>query len=260
MCPDDRQPLRVCGSDGFCWSRTESLRDALGAHVVGRDQRDKPGDRSRLVGPVPDRRSGLGRVPVSPVRPDQGPAQLGLGMTSRACEIRGRPAAPGEDHETCLADKVLAALLGSEDERTELIGSPTSDPLLDHGSGIRDGRHGLSVQPSHYLVVGEQLEEVFCILRCPGTETEPVREEAHRLPGVVTSHADTLLRSTGPVFRNDPERVGVPRSALWFRSPVRMPDDLPEVAIRIAEVAGVDPPWSVVGGRDASARGLGLFQ
>jgi len=35
-----------------------------------------------------------------------------------------------------------------------------------------------------------------------------------------------------------------------LRGSVRMPDDLPEVAVRITEVAGVDPPGSLVGRRD----------
>jgi hypothetical protein len=34
-----------------------------------------------------------------------------------------------------------------------------------------------------------------------------------------------------------------------------VPDDLPKVAVRIAEVAGVDPPRSVVGWCDCRARG-----
>jgi hypothetical protein len=137
MSPDNRRPLRMCRSDGFCRYRAESLRDALGADVVG--QRDKLVDGSILVRPVPDGCGRLGRVPVSPVRPYQGPAKLGLSMTSRAGESRGRPAARVEDHETRLADNSPVAPFGLEDERPEPIGSPTADPFIDQGSGLLNG-------------------------------------------------------------------------------------------------------------------------
>ncbi len=44
------------------------------------------------------------------------------------------------------------------------------------------------------------------------------------------------------------------------RDSVRIPDDLPEVAVGIAEVAGVDPPWSIVRCCDGGAGGLGFLQ
>jgi hypothetical protein len=104
MSPDDRLPLRICGRDGLCRRRTESLRDTLGADVVRRDQGDKLADGSTLICPPPDACGCLGRISVSPVGASQGPAELGLSMTSRGCPGRGRPVARVEDHETSLAD------------------------------------------------------------------------------------------------------------------------------------------------------------
>src|SRR5919202_190573 len=119
MCPDDRRTLRMCGRDGCCWDRTESFRDALGADVVGRDQRDKPVDVRTLMCPVANGCGCLGRVSVSPVRPRQGPAKLGLSMTSCLCPGRGRPVAGVEDHEPSVADHLPVGCRGLEDERTK---------------------------------------------------------------------------------------------------------------------------------------------
>ena len=89
MSPDDRLPLRICGRDGLCRRRTESLRDTLGANVVWRDQRDKLADGSTLICPLPDPCGCLGRISVSPVGGSQGPAKLGLSMTSRGAQVEG---------------------------------------------------------------------------------------------------------------------------------------------------------------------------
>src|SRR5262245_36659043 len=115
MSPDDRRPLRICGRDGFRRYRTKPLRDALGPDVAGRDQRDKLVNGSMLMCPVPDSCGCLGRIPVSPVRPYQGPAKLGLSMTLGECPGRGCPAARVEDHETGLADNLPPGPLGLQD-------------------------------------------------------------------------------------------------------------------------------------------------
>src|ERR671935_1571170 len=106
MSPDDRLPLRIQRRDSFYRNRTESPRDALRADVVGRDQRNEPVDGSTLMCPVPDGCGCFGRISVAPVRPYQGPAKLGLSMTSCACPSRARPAAFVEDHETGLAEQL----------------------------------------------------------------------------------------------------------------------------------------------------------
>src|SRR5512133_4177861 len=137
--PDDRPPLRICGRDGLRRHRTESFRDALGADVVGRDQRDKPVDLSTLMCPVANGCGCLGRIAMSPVRPRQGPAKLGLSMTPCLYPSRRRPAAYVEDHEPSLADHLLAARRRLQNERTKPVGSPTADHLfLDHGSDLLD--------------------------------------------------------------------------------------------------------------------------
>ena len=134
MSPDDRLPPRMQRSDGFSWYRTKSFRDALGADVVGRDQRDQPVDGLRLVCPVSDGCGCFGRISVAPVRPYQGPAKLGLSVTPCACPGRRRPAACIEDHQTGLADHLPVVGRGLKNERTEPVGSPTGDPCFDHGS------------------------------------------------------------------------------------------------------------------------------
>ena len=82
--------------------------------------------------------------------------------------------------------------------------APAAYTFLDQGSGVLDGRDGLSVQPCHDLIVAEEVVESLEILRCPRTKTQPVRIEAQQLSGVVTSHPQTLLRPPGPVFGSDP--------------------------------------------------------
>ena len=124
MSPDDRLPPRICGRDGLCRRRTESLRDTLGADVVRRDQRDKLADGSTLICPLPDACGCLGRISVSPVGASQGPAKLGLSMTSRGCPGRGRPVARVEDHETSLADHLPVGPPGYKNEGT--------DPMVLH--------------------------------------------------------------------------------------------------------------------------------
>src|SRR5262245_58360736 len=104
MFPDDRLAARIGRRYGFCSYRTQSLRDTLRADVVRRNQRDEPIDGSELVGPVPDCCGRFGCVSVAPVRPYQGPAKLGLSMTSCLCPGRGGPAARVEDHEAGLTD------------------------------------------------------------------------------------------------------------------------------------------------------------
>src|SRR6476661_10747104 len=136
MYPDDRRPPRIYWRDGFCLSGTESLRDALGADVVGRDQRDEPVDLWTLICPVANGRGCLGRISVSPVRPRQGPAKLGLSMTSGARPGRGRPVACIEDHEPSLADHLPVGCHGLENEGAKPICSPTADHSFDHGSNL----------------------------------------------------------------------------------------------------------------------------
>src|SRR5919204_5511803 len=193
MSPDDRLPLRIQRRDGFCRYRTESLRDALRADVVGRDQRDKPVNGSTLMCPVPDGCGCFGRISAAPVRPYQGPAKLGLSMTSCICPTRGRPAACVEDHETGLADHLPVGRRGLENERTEPVASPTADPGFDHGSGFLEPRDGFFAQSMHDLRVREQVVQGFRILRSRRAQAKPVRVEAELLPGrAVMSHAVTL--------------------------------------------------------------------
>src|SRR5262245_3014723 len=139
MSPDDGLPPRISGRDGFCRCRTEFLRDALGADVVGRDQRDKPADGPGLTRPVSYRDGRLGCISVSPVRPDHGPAKLGLSMTSCLCPSRGRPAARVEDHEAGLTDDLLVGSRCLENERPKPVASPTPDHPFDHRSNVLDG-------------------------------------------------------------------------------------------------------------------------
>src|SRR5436190_15738940 len=111
---------------------------------------------------------------------------------------------------------------------------------------------------------------------------------ARRARAIAQTYSGAANQATeawvGPAFRNDarvrcaalPELrwLGLARgfafgarlsehrgvSAARFRNPVRVPDDLPKVAIMIAEVAGVDPPRSVVGWCDRGARGSRVLQ
>jgi hypothetical protein len=110
----------MCGRDGFCRHRTESFRDALGPDVVRRDRGDKPVDLWTLMCPVANGCGCLGRISLSPVCPRQGPAKLGLSMTSCLCPSRGRPVACVEDHEPSLADHLRVGCRGLENERTDL--------------------------------------------------------------------------------------------------------------------------------------------
>ena len=143
MSPDDRLPLRVCGRDGFRRYRAKSLRNLLGADVVGRDQRDKPVDASTSMCPVPNGCRCFGRISMSPVRSRQRPAKLGLSMTSRLAQSRGRPVARVEDHETSLAHQ-LSIRGGLENKRTKPVGSPTADHRsFDHASDVLDREDGL---------------------------------------------------------------------------------------------------------------------
>jgi hypothetical protein len=71
-------------------------------------------------------------------------------------------------------------------------------------------RWALSVKPTHDLLVSEQVVETLRIMRGWRSEAEPVRVEAQLLPGGVTSHAETLLRS--------PARVCGKCPLSWWRS------------------------------------------
>src|SRR4030095_2610765 len=123
----------------------EFLPRAWGAAVVGRDQRDEPVDVWTLMCPVANGCGCLGRISVSPVRPRQGPTELGLSMTSCLCPSRGRPVGCVEDHEPSLADHLRVGCRGLENERTEPVGSPTADhPFFDHGSDLLARCGGLS--------------------------------------------------------------------------------------------------------------------
>jgi hypothetical protein len=168
MPPNDCFPLRMYRGDGFRRYRTESLRHSLRADVVGRNQRDKPFDGSTLVGPFPDRRGCFGRISVAPVRPYQGPAKLGLTMTSCASPGRGCPAACIEDHETGLADHLPAGGRGLNNEGTEPVRSPSVDPLLDDGSCFLGCRDGLFAQAMHDVGVREQVVKSVRVPRSRG--------------------------------------------------------------------------------------------
>src|ERR1041384_2795937 len=104
MPPDDRLPARIQRGDGFCRDGAEPLRDSLRAEIVRRDERNEPCDGSMLVRPLPYCRGSFGRVAAAPVRPEQGPPELGLRMTSCVGPGRGRPVARVEDHEAGLTD------------------------------------------------------------------------------------------------------------------------------------------------------------
>jgi len=196
MSPDDRLPPRMCGRDGFGRHSAQSFRDALGADVVRRDQRDKPVDVPTLMCPVTNGRGRFGRISVSPVRPHQGPAKLGLGMTSGPFPRRGRPAARVEDHETSLADH-LPVGRSLENERTQPVGTPTADhPFFDHGSDIRERRDGLFAQAPHDLRVREQVIQSLRVRRSWHAEAKPVRVEADVPRRGRISHAGTLARAT----------------------------------------------------------------
>src|SRR3954452_16305029 len=191
--PDDGFPLRVRGRDGLGGLRAEPLRDALGADVVGRDQRDEQVDGSRLVRPTADGYGGLGRISVTPVRPDQGPTELRLSMTSRRCPRRGHPAARVEDHQTGLADDAPARPRGFENERTDAVSSPRADSSFDHRSGLLQRGDGLSVQAAHDHRVCEEVVQSLRISRSWRAETKPPRVDADLLPGPgVINHGETV--------------------------------------------------------------------
>jgi hypothetical protein len=157
MFPNDCPPPRMYRGDRFCRYRAESLRDSLRADVVGRDQRDKPFDRSTLVRPFPDGRGCFGRISMAPVGPYQGPSKLGLTMTSCVSPGRGRPAARIENHETGLADHLPVGGRGLNNEGTEPVPSPSADPLLDDGSRFLGYRDRLLAQAMHDVGVREQV-------------------------------------------------------------------------------------------------------
>jgi hypothetical protein len=200
MSPDDRLPFRMQRRDGFCGYRTESFCDALRTDVVGRDQRDQPVDGSGFVCPGPDGCGCFGRISVAPVHAYQGPAELGLSVTSCVCPGRGRPAACVEDHQTGLPDHLSVGRRGLENERTQPVSSPTANPSFDHGSGFLERRNGCFAQAVHNLRVREQLVQGLRILRSWRAEAKPVRVEAELLPRRdVMSQAETLA---GTCVRN----------------------------------------------------------
>jgi hypothetical protein len=195
MPPDDRRPPRICGRNGFSRHRTESLRDALGANVVRRDQRDEPVDLWTPICPVANGCGCLGRISLSPVRPRQGPAKLGLSITSGACPSRRRPVACVKDHEPSLADHLPVGCRGLENERAKPIGSPTADHSFDHGSDFLDRRDGLFAQALHDLRVREQLVQMLRILGAWHAQAEPLRIKAEFPGRGLLSHARDASRS-----------------------------------------------------------------
>jgi len=205
MSPHDCLSPRICRNDGFCRYGTESLGHSLRADVAGRDQRDELFDGSKLVRPLPDCRDCFGRVSVAPVRPYQGPPELGLGMTSRVAPGRGCPAACVEDHETGLADHPPVGGRGLDDERTESVRSPGADPFFDDSSCLLVSRDGLLAQAMHDVGVLEQVVESVRIPRSRRAQAKPVRVEAQPLPGrgvISASHCQPRARpcpaSRGP--------------------------------------------------------------
>jgi hypothetical protein len=205
MSPNDCPPPRMCRGDRFCRYRTESLRYLLRADIVGRDQRDKPFDRSTLVRPFPDGRGCFGRISMAPVRPYQGPSKLGLTITSCVSPGRGRPAACIENHETGLADHLPVGSRGLNNEGTQPVRSPSGDPLLDDGSCFLGCRDSLFAQTIHDVGVREQVVKSVRVPRSRRAQAKPVRVEVEFLPGRgVMSHAEDASRSLqtplGPVF------------------------------------------------------------
>ncbi len=183
MSPDDRLRPRISRCHGFCRSRAKSFRHTLRADVVGPDERDKPIDGTALMCPGADGCRGVGRISIAPVRPYQGPAKLGLSMTSRVCQSRGRPAACVEDHETRLADHPPVGRGGLENERTEPVGAPGADCFFDHGSRFLEPRDRFLAQAAHDLRVCKQVVQSLRIPSSRRTKAEPVRMEAEPLPG-----------------------------------------------------------------------------
>lgn len=134
----------------------------------------------------------LGRISETPMRPYQGPAELGLSVASRACPSRGRPAARVEDHQARLADPPTVSS-GLENERTESVGSPTVHPSFDHGSRLVELGDGFSVQAVHDHRIREQLVHGLRILGSWRAQAEPFGAEADLFPGRdVMSHAGTV--------------------------------------------------------------------
>ena len=106
--------------------------------------------------PFPDGRGRFGRISAAPVRPHQGPAKLGLTMSSCVRPGRGRPAACIEDHQTGLADNLPVGSRGLDNERPSpsVLQPPIPSSMVAHVVELRDR---FSVRAVHDHRIREQL-------------------------------------------------------------------------------------------------------
>src|SRR5262249_29722375 len=102
----------------------------------------------------------------------------------------------------------------------------------------------LACFPPHWARARSRIEAVLPLWNGWATTTTASVAAARR-PATTTS----VLTTYGPYLSG----VDAARS----RDSAGVPDDLPEMAVGVAEVAGIDPPGPVVRRRDARARGRG---
>ena len=141
MRPDHRLPPRRQRDDGFCRYRTESFRDSLRAGVLGEiSETSRSKDRDSCA--QSDGRGCFGRVSVAPVRPYQGPAELGLSVPSRVRqheEQRQQSAeqrAPGRAAAHTLRVEAHPLLLEQRLESHLRLGGRVADPVACAEAGF----------------------------------------------------------------------------------------------------------------------------